>query len=361
VGTRGIDVFRIYQQVQDWRAVRNAGVEYCWAKATNGTRIAFNNDAARTPAPADPTVAGCRSVGIAPGLYGYALPGDPIAQADALADEVIRLGCRGPGTLPPALDLEEPGTKSTDFAVRFLRRLQERIGQQRVAIYMSASWAAELRPDTWNVPGLIIWIAAYGSNNGARGAVPYYRGRTDVHQFTSTGLHLVPGISSSGLDVNEADIALSTLLGGEDDDMFTDNDRAKLDRLNAFLAESANAPGGQTVHDAIWRNGDALAQVIANQGAQNEVLAQVARNPEITADALGERIDTAVARATTGLAQTLVERLSAQLMAAVTPALLEVVGQDNAEQADAVVEALARRLNAQHGTIIAQVTGGDDA
>jgi GH25 family lysozyme M1 (1,4-beta-N-acetylmuramidase) len=345
VPARGIDIFRIYQNVQDWRAVRNSGVEYCWAKATNGTRIAFNNDAARTPAPADPTVAGARSVGIAPGLYGYALPGDPIAQADVLANEVIRLGCRGPGTLPPALDLEEPGTKSTDFGVRFLRRLQERIGQQRVAIYMSASWAAELRPDTWNVPGLIIWIAAYGSNNGTRGPIPYYFGRTDVHQFTSVGLHLVRGISSSGLDVNEADIALSTLLGGEDDDMFTDNDRAKLDRLNAFLAESANAPGGQTVHDAIWRNGDALAQLLANQSAQNEVLAQVAQNPEITADALGDRIDTAVTRATAGLAEELTNRLSAQLLAQVGPAVLSVVGEDNAEQADRVVQELARRLN----------------
>jgi GH25 family lysozyme M1 (1,4-beta-N-acetylmuramidase) len=215
---KGIDVFRIYQNVQDWRAVRNSGVEYCWAKATNGTRVAFNNDAARTPAPADPTVAGARSVGIAPGLYSYALPGDPIAQADVLANEVIRLGCRGPGTLPPALDLEEPGTESVDFAVKFLRRLQERIGQQRVCVYMSASWAQRLRPDTWNVPGLVIWIAAYGSNNGGRHAVPYYSGRTDVHQFTSLGLHLVPGIQSSGLDVNESNIPLGTLLGGDEED-----------------------------------------------------------------------------------------------------------------------------------------------
>ncbi|MDF2968354.1 MAG: hypothetical protein K0Q93_2132 [Nocardioidaceae bacterium] len=345
--SRGIDIFRIYQTVTNWRAVRDSGVEYCWIKATNGTRIAFGNDAARTPAPADPTVAGCRSVGIAPGLYAYALPGDAVAQADAFANEVIRLGCRGQGTLPPALDLEEPGTKDASWAQRFLRRLQERIGQQRVAIYLSASWAADLRPDTWNIPGLIIWIAAYGSNNGRRGAIPYYRGRTDVHQFTSVGLHLVRGISSGGLDVNEADIALSTLLGGEEDDMFDDSDRAKLDRVNAFLAESENAPGGQTVHDAIWRNGDALAQVLAKQDAQTEVLATIAQNPNVTVDELGERIDLAVNRSTAGLSERISSDLTVRLLDLVAGAVRDVVGEDNEHQAQRVVEIVGEKLAAQ--------------
>lgn len=218
----GIDVFRAYQTVTDWKAVADHGVRFVWVKATNGPRIAtFNNG---TPAPADPVVAGARSVGVAPGLYHYALAGDPLAQADVFAGEVLRLGCHGPGVLPPALDLEETAIAGPrGFAVAFLARLQQRIGQQRVAFYSAASWMARLLPDTWGVPGLVVWTAAYGPNDGAVHPIAQYstyRGRTDIQQYSSAGS--CPGITSSGLDMNESLIPLDQLLGlaptdGEDD------------------------------------------------------------------------------------------------------------------------------------------------
>lgn len=218
----GIDVFRAYQTITDWRAVAGHGIKFAWAKASNGGHVATFNDG--TPAPADPVVAGARSVGIAPGLYHYALAGDPVAQADVFAGEVIRLGCRGPGVLPPALDLEEAAISDpVGFAVAFLTRLQQRIGQRRVAFYSAASWMVRLLPDNWAIPGLIIWTASYGPNDGAIHSITQYstyRGRTDVHQYSSAGS--CPGITSSGLDMNESLIPLDQLLGnspdhGEDD------------------------------------------------------------------------------------------------------------------------------------------------
>jgi GH25 family lysozyme M1 (1,4-beta-N-acetylmuramidase) len=343
VETRGIDVFRIYQQVRDWQAVRASGVTYCWAKATNGTRIAFGNDAARTPAPADPTIEGARSAGIAPGVYGYALPGDPIAQADVLANEALRLRCVGPGTLPPALDLEEPGTKSADFAVRFLRRLQERTGQQRVAIYMSASWAAELRPDTWNVPGLIIWIASYGPNNGGRHPIPYYSGRTDVHQFTSVGLGLVRGITSSGLDVNDAEIPLHVLLGEEDDDMpITDDDVAKIARATVdqlwfrtpVAGPHGDNPGNVNDHvywdnQNIWKipgiadKIDAIGEVLAQLAERDD---QVVLSPE-QFEALRAQVGSSITDQLDDQLIDLAERLAGRDRAAIEQALREFYGR----------------------------------
>ncbi len=215
----GVDLFRAYQTVTSWPAVKAAGVEFVWVKATNGTNIATFPD--RTSARADPVVSGATSMGIPVGLYHYALAGDPIAQADVFADEVIRLGCHGPGYLPPALDLEEPSiTNPRSFAIAFLTHLRQRIGQNRVAFYSAASWMATLLPETWGLPGLVIWTAAYGVNDGNRHPITGYTGRTDVHQYTSAGS--CPGITSKGLDMNVALIPLDQLLGRStpgDDDM----------------------------------------------------------------------------------------------------------------------------------------------
>lgn len=224
-GAKGIDVFRVYQNVYDWAAVKRSGVDYCWIKATDGLGVAtFNADKNWAPAPADPTVHGARSVGIAEGLYHWGTGKDPKAEAAVFAGEVIRLGCLGEGKLPPALDAEDDRIGATwdirrAWCIAFLRELQRLLDQERVCIYMSASWAQALRPDLWDIPGLVIWIAAYGTNNGSRSrsaVTQFYKGPYDVQQYTSLGVHLVDGIESQGLDVNEADTPLDELLGGSD-------------------------------------------------------------------------------------------------------------------------------------------------
>jgi GH25 family lysozyme M1 (1,4-beta-N-acetylmuramidase) len=222
---RGIDIFEVYQTVTDWQAIKNSGVHYGWIKATNGMSIARYNAPTYRPAPADRYVNGMRSVGIAPGIYHYALPGDPQEQAKFFATEVDRLSCKGSGTTPPALDAEEM-TLGVTWADRrlwsklFLLRLQREIEQERVALYANATWHVSMRTWEWDIPGLVLWVAAYGANDGdVHGIVPWPGPRVDVHQFTSSGTRLVNGVTGSGLDVNELrDMSLATLLGeGEDD------------------------------------------------------------------------------------------------------------------------------------------------
>lgn len=231
---RGLDIYIGFQTVTSWAAVRDSGVRYIWTKATDGTRYAPNGRA-------DTYVNGARSVGIPVGIYHYAQPGDPIAQADFFADEVIRLGCYGPGAVPPALDIEEAGISGIrQWSIDFLWRLKNRLGGAKVTLYASASWMATLQPDTMGIPDLINWVAAYGSNDGGRypSAITSagYNGTVHVHQYTSAGSN--PGISSSGLDVNWSYITMEQLTGGNE--MLAD-ERAALFNILAFVATGGSS------------------------------------------------------------------------------------------------------------------------
>lgn len=196
----GIDIAR-YQNVTDWNAVKRHGVSFVWVKGTDGGG----------PAPvqrADAQVAGARSVGIPVGIYHYAqLSPSPEAQADVLAAEVRRLEARyGPLAVPPALDLEDPhspGSAAATFARRFLTRLKAH-GFNRVMIYANTSMLTGIRADDIrrDIPGVGIWAARYGANDGQNNGLGGYGGWVDVHQYTAVGQ--VPGIRASGVDLNEA-------------------------------------------------------------------------------------------------------------------------------------------------------------
>jgi GH25 family lysozyme M1 (1,4-beta-N-acetylmuramidase) len=194
--TRGVDIYR-YQTVTDWRALATS-VSWAYVKLTDGTGPAIVRG--------DKQVNGCKSVGIPVGGYHYAQPGDPGRQAKVFLAEVARLGA---DDLAPALDLEapfQPNVTARDFGIGFCRAVAE--AGHRPAVYMSASWAGSLRPERWGIPGLVIWIAAYGGNDGGPygsddpGKVSrYYGGRYDLHQHSSTAT--VPGISGR-VDLNWA-------------------------------------------------------------------------------------------------------------------------------------------------------------
>ena len=219
----GLDLYDRYQDVTDWRLVRGAGVRFVVIKATDG--------AGRAIAPADALVAGARKVGIPAGLYHYAqLTPTPEAQAAVLAGEMRRLG---PIQLPPALDLEgdfhPKGTDSalvraqkvaraTDFGRRFLLTLGA-AGFGRVMLYANTSFLAQLRPETWGIPGLLIWAADYGPNDGQRHPdLSPYTGPVAVHQYTDRGT--IPGVVSGGVDLNWALTDIITMQ--EDDVSWTD-------------------------------------------------------------------------------------------------------------------------------------------
>jgi GH25 family lysozyme M1 (1,4-beta-N-acetylmuramidase) len=207
----GIDLYARYQTVTDWGRVRGAGVRFCIIKATDG--------GGRAVAPADRLVAGARAAGIPAGLYHYAqLTPSPEQQADVLAAEVRRLGLL---QLPPALDLEgdfhvrrdattEQRTaaiaRAVDFGRHFLLRLRA-AGHDRVLLYANTGFLAQLRPETWGVPGLLVWAADYGPNDGRRWLdLSPYTGPVAVHQYTDQGT--VPGITGT-VDLNESLIDLT--------------------------------------------------------------------------------------------------------------------------------------------------------
>ena len=188
----GIDIHPYYQRAVNWSTVRDhSDVAWCYVKASDGG-YRYRKTVAGVDYVPDTHVAGAKSVGIPVGVYHYAQLSNPEAQAAVLLGEHRRLGA----SLPPMLDLEAPfqaNSYARDFANAFLRRVAD--GGYRPCVYMSSSWAKTLRPDQWGIPGLIIWVASYGPNNGRQNALTGgYPGRYDIHQYTSTGR--VNGISS---------------------------------------------------------------------------------------------------------------------------------------------------------------------
>jgi GH25 family lysozyme M1 (1,4-beta-N-acetylmuramidase) len=187
----GIDIYR-YQTVTDWNAVKRHGVSFVYVKGTDGGGPAIVR--------ADAQVRGAQGVGLPVGLYHYAqLSPSPEVQADVLTGEVHRLDATG---LPPALDLEDPhrpGGAARDFAFRFLTRLRNN-GFGSVTLYGNITMLHGITAETLGVPGMVTWAAAYGSNDGRRHPLNY-RGRANIHQYTSVGT--VPGISGR-VDLNES-------------------------------------------------------------------------------------------------------------------------------------------------------------
>lgn len=183
----GIDVYRKFQNVTDWAAVRRSGVGFCWVKLTDGGGVA-------SAGPGDREVAGARGAGVAVGGYHYAqLSPSPEAQADLFIREVRRTGALG---CVPMLDLEAPfgpDAAAADFARRFLRRVAS-LGF-RPGIYLNNAFAKAVRPDQWP-ENPAVWIARYGARPDAAA------GHYDVHQYSSSGL--VPGITASAVDMNES-------------------------------------------------------------------------------------------------------------------------------------------------------------
>lgn len=221
----GVDLYR-YQTVTNYSALAGA-VSYAWVKLTDGDAPAIVRG--------DKQVNGCKAAGIPVGGYHYAQRGDPVKQAGVFLSECRRLGAFD---LAPALDMEapfSPNNAARDFAIRFCETVAQ--SGHRPAVYMSASWAGTLRPDQWGIPGLVIWLAAYGINNGKRhpdSVTRYYPGRLDVHQYTSVGT--LPGVSGN-VDLNWAFTSIRNTTTTEEVD----------DMRNLILAEAAAVLPGETV------------------------------------------------------------------------------------------------------------------
>ncbi|HEX5119861.1 MAG TPA: GH25 family lysozyme [Pseudonocardiaceae bacterium] len=198
----GIDLYQKYNLVTDWHLVAQDGVKEVYVKLTDGGGQAAVHG--------DTYVAAARAAGMKVGGYHFMQPSPaPETQADVFAAELRRLHALD---IAPALDLEAasiPAGQRAGYGQRFLRHLAATLNIHKVALYSSASWLADLKPATWNIPGLLTWAAQYGANDGRQHPITAYTGHVDAHQYTSAG-HL-PGISGDvDLDDILTDITEST-------------------------------------------------------------------------------------------------------------------------------------------------------
>jgi hypothetical protein len=212
---RGTDVHPYYQRGLNWKAAPD--IHFAWVKVSDGGAPYSTVQQGVKYVP-DTHVAGAKAAGIPVGGYHYAqLRPSPEAQADVLLGEVRRLGAtRG----APMLDLEAPFTPDAtakNFGIAFCKRLAA--AGVRPAVYMNASFAATVRPDQWNIPGLVIVIARYGARPEAPGSGRYV-GRYDVHQYSSTGT--LPG--SAGLVDLDESYTNAHLTIAQEDDVISEDD-----------------------------------------------------------------------------------------------------------------------------------------
>lgn len=202
---KGIDVYKRFNDVRDWRAVRNSGIEFAWVKLADGPDVRDDGG----------YVAGARAAGILVGGYSYAQPGDAAAHARVFLGQVA---AHGATDLAPALDIEDnenyyiwPRQEAISYSIAFLRAIAA--AGHRPCLYANNDMLKSiLAPVRAAVPNLLVWAARYGG-------VPQVA--YDVHQYSSSVV--VPGIVKP-VDGNDGPIPHNTTGGTppptqEDDDM----------------------------------------------------------------------------------------------------------------------------------------------
>ncbi|MDG4825011.1 GH25 family lysozyme [Asanoa sp. WMMD1127] len=186
----GIDVSH-YQGAINWEAVADSGVDFAYAKATEGTGFT------------DPTYvtnrSGARANGIYFGAYHFGRPdqGDPRGQANRLVD-TSRYSSDGT-TLPPMLDIEWSASQPTCFGLstsamvswisQFLDQVRARTGQKAM-IYTNPNW---WNPCTGNSTAFGSYPLFHSRDADTPGALPSGWSRFTLWQWTSSGS--VPGVS----------------------------------------------------------------------------------------------------------------------------------------------------------------------
>lgn len=205
----GIDV-SAWQRSISWKAIKDAGVEFGWIKATEGTGYVSPTYERHRQA--------ARRHGVPVGAYHFARPDaddGPLAEADFFLEVAVP----EPGDLLPVLDFEHAGIgplKLARWAKAWLQRVEKRIGQPPVLYTYSSFWTSTVE----NAAGFSrypLWLANYGPDDGtvhpARTVGDWPK--VTVHQYTSKGR--IPGYDGR-VDLNRL-MRGSTLdelrLGGE--------------------------------------------------------------------------------------------------------------------------------------------------
>lgn len=171
--TKGIDV-SLVQKVTSYQAVRDDGVRFLIAKATEGERYV------------DPTMAvhinGANSVGILNGVYSFALPDeDAMDDVAGLFEAIKPLEAQQPLDLQCTLDLETRNTRPAATVMHWARiwceeyQKRDRLGRLPI-LYTSYGFWTMLAHDEpkmaldpfWQT--MPLWVAHY--TNAAKPLVP---------------------------------------------------------------------------------------------------------------------------------------------------------------------------------------------
>ncbi|MEV6905156.1 glycoside hydrolase family 25 protein [Amycolatopsis sp. NPDC051372] len=284
----GIDIYRKFQTVTNWPAVKQDGVTFVYVKLSDGGGMPAGGRG-------DAEVRGAKSVGIPVGGYHFvqASPA-PEAQADILLGEVRRLGADG---CAPMLDLEDnpagsklpniPDSQKRAFAVRFLNRVAA--AGFRPGVYLNNALAKKLRPDTWGVPGLVIWIARYGAKPDAAA------GRYDIHQYSSSGS--IPGISAGGVDLDESYTSNHLTATVEDDMPSLDEIYTKVwyNALWTIKDASGKVTGTPNASNVLAMLHDQLTALTAQVSGLTAAVAALSKDNTLTPDAVAKIVTDAVA------------------------------------------------------------------
>ena len=196
---KGIDLSH-WNQVNDWDAIRKAGFEFCFIKATEGTYFLDNTYKARKDK--------VRKAGMLLGAYHFAGATDPVKEADWFLENV---GDLQSGEIV-ILDYETHKLADpASWSLKWLTRVEEKLGFKP----MLYTYHEFLKKYDWskvskNNNGL--WAARYGLQTPfpnplmkpATGSWSFYA----IWQFCSKGT--VPGIKGN-VDLNTSDMSLETL------------------------------------------------------------------------------------------------------------------------------------------------------
>src|SRR5688500_1462447 len=219
----GLDIYR-YQNVTSYQALKNAGVTFGILKLSDGLGTAFVRG--------DAQVKWLKCVGIPTGGYHFAQKGDPRRQARVFKAELTRLTAVG---VIPALDIENTGVswggkEARDFSLAFCDEMLQ--DYPRVLLYANTSElkAMDATAIVRDLPGVYVWEANYGSNNGVRHSLPAnpWANRRAIHQYTSKGR--INGIAGD-TDFNEGLLGL-ILMSGKGVDDLSWNDKSGVKSAN---------------------------------------------------------------------------------------------------------------------------------
>jgi lysozyme len=174
---RGIDV-SAYQENINWEAVANGGINFGFAKATEGAQDSDAMFASHW--------AGMKSVGIVRGAYHFFMASkDPIEQANNFLRTTQKL--MDASDLPPVLDLEKTywmnPSSVLDRAQKWLDTVQKATGRQPIVYTFPNFWHESLS-DTTRLSNYPLWIAHYETDQ------PWVPGGWKTwtfHQFSESG------------------------------------------------------------------------------------------------------------------------------------------------------------------------------